>query len=427
MSPNQANAVRGCGQLASRLLEHGVISVALVLGQASGCVPDVTARNHTVRDSVGVQIVENVSPSWAEHLEWQVDTVPDLDLSGQEDERLVRPSNARLLADGRIVFFNGGACEVHFYSPAGQRLGAVGRCGRGPGEFEEYASLWLWRGDSVFVVDQLMRVTVLGSDGSIGRVVRLPTTAEMPVASIRGVLADETLVLTGLRDPGARPSPGVEAAQSSLALLRGFEDTPQFVGSYPGPVFEYTELNGRIGRNALAFSSSTQFAAGGDRVFVGLPDRYEIHAYAADGTLQRIIRRPFTPVKAEQRDIDWLMERRLAQVEGAENQRIVRQAFRDLKHAEAMPAFGPPTWPGGAEGGPALIVDAEGNLWVFVHYRPGEYRNDWTVFSADGVWLGTVALPGRLTPSQIEADHVIGSWSDDTGFVHIRRHRITKR
>jgi hypothetical protein len=73
-----------------------------------------------------------------------------------------------------------------------------------------------------------------------------------------------------------------------------------------------------------------------------------------------------------------------------------------------------------------MLVDAEVNLWVFDHYRPGEYRNHWTVFSPAGVWLGTVTLPDRLTPSQIGADMLIGSWQDDDGFVHIRRHRIVK-
>jgi len=129
----------------------------------------------------------------------------------------------------------------------------------------------------------------------------------------------------------------------------------------------------------------------------------------------------------EQRDVDWLMERRLREVEGAENQRTVRQAFRDLRHAERMPAFGPPTWPGGAEGGPAMLVDTDSNLWVFVHYRPGEYRNDWSVFSEDGVWLGTVTLPAHVRPSAIGEDKLLATWEDNqTGFVHVGRYRIVK-
>jgi hypothetical protein len=388
---------------------------------------DAPSASYSVRDSAGIQIVESVWPAWSEEESWRVDSVPTLDLSGQEDADLFDISSARILGDGQIVFFNGGACEVRFYNDTGERLTTAGRCGKGPGEFDEFVALWPSRADSIVVIDQLTRVTVLGNDGTLGRTTQLPTIKDMPLPFIRGVLDDGTFVLTGLRNPVGRPTPGIEAGQSTLGLLRGLDDTARVVGTYAGPVFEYTEFDERLGRGPLAFSSSTQFASGGRQVFVGFPDRYEIQVYAADGTLQRIIRRPFTPVNVEQRDIDWLMERRLAQVEGADNQRAVRQAFRELRHADVMPAFGPPVWPGGAEGGPAMLVDAVDNLWVFVHYRPGEYRNDWTVFSSDGVWLGTVALPERLTPSQITADHLIGSWTDDTGFLHIRRHRIVKK
>jgi hypothetical protein len=355
-----------------------------------------------------------------------VDPAPDADVSGQDDEALFRIGSARLLPDGRFVFFNGGACEVRFHARSGERLTTVGRCGEGPGEFEESAALWPWHADSIVVVDQLVRVTVLAGDGTVGRTTRLRTTTDLPLPFIRGVLEDGTFVVAGLRDPVGRTSPGVEAGTFTLGLLRSLEDAPRTIGTYAGPVFEYTEFGGRLGRGALAFSSATQFAGGGRRLFVGFPDRYDIHIYSADGTLQRIARRPFTPVPVEQRDVDWLMERRLAQVEGEDAQRAVRQAFRDLRHAEVMPAFGPPVWPGGSDGGPAMLVDAAGNLWVFVHYRPGEYRNDWTVFSAEGIWLGTVTLPEHLTPSSIGADELIGSWTDSTGFTHIRHHRIIK-
>ena len=67
-----------------------------------------------------------------------------------------------------------------------------------------------------------------------------------------------------------------------------------------------------------------------------------------------------------------------------------------------------------------------GNLWVFSHYRPGEYQNHWTVFSPDGVWGGTVTLPDGFRPSQIGNDFVIGRWTDDTGFVHVRQYGLIK-
>ena len=73
-----------------------------------------------------------------------------------------------------------------------------------------------------------------------------------------------------------------------------------------------------------------------------------------------------------------------------------------------------------------MLVDVEGNLWVFDYYRPGEYRNHFSIFSPDGAWQGTVILPDRVRPSQIGEDFLVGTWTDDMGFVHIRQHRLKK-
>jgi len=401
---------------------------------ASGLIPLVVGcrdaglatASHSVRDSAGIQLVESKEPSWREGEGWSVDSIPDLDLSGRDDEGLGRIGSPLLLDDGRLVFFNGGNCEVRFYSASGQFQSATGRCGEGPGEFQEFAALWPWRPDSILVIDRLIRVTVLGSDGGIGQVTRLPSTEGMPIPLIRAVFDDRTLIAAGPPELGPPPGPDVATDTISLGMLGGLEDTVRFLGTYPGTTWEYSEMNGRIARSRLAFSSATCFAAGASRLFVGFPDRYEINVYNASGTLERIIRRAFEPVPVEQRDVDWLMERRLREVEGADNQRAVRQAFRNLRYAEHMPGFGPPTWPGGAEGGPPMLVDTEGNLWVFIHYRPGGYRNDWSVFSSTGVWLGTVTLPDRLVPAEIKGNHLIGKWTDELGFEHVRRHRVIR-
>jgi hypothetical protein len=402
-----------------------LLLTATLLGGCSAM--DTPPSTYAVRDSAGIEIVENRAPAWGNDRVWTVDTIPDFDISGQEDESLSRLGGAHMLGDGRLMLFNGGECQILFYSLAGERLGSVGRCGEGPEDFEPFVKLWPWQGDSTLAVDQLTRVTVLSSHGVFGRIGALRSSVDIPIPLVIGVLEAGGAVVAGLRNPAGRASPGMEIGEFTLGLIHDLDEVPRTLGTYPGPVFEYTDMGGgRVGRGSLAFSSSTQFAAGGDRVFVGYPDRYEIQVYSSDGFLKQTLRRATTPVQVEQRDIDWLMNRRLAEVEGADAKRLVRQAYRDLRHADVMPAFGPPAWPGGAESGPALLPDLEGNLWVFEHYRPGEYRNEWAVFAPDGVWQGTVALPNHLVPSEIGADYVLGSWTDETGFVHIRRHQLNK-
>ena len=379
------------------------------------------------RDSMGIGIIESRSPAWRLGEEWRVDSTPVFDLSGEDDEELFRIGRPHRLANGELVLFNGGNCEVRFYGESGEGLGRVGRCGKGPGEFGEYASIWPWRADSIVVVQQRERVTFVARNGQIGRIERIPTANEMPIVYVEGTLDDGTFVLRGIPAPAGPEGLDVETSTNTLFLARGLSGALQIVGTYPAAVWEYTEFGGSIGRNQVAFSSATEFAVGGREIYVGFPDRYEIRVHSSDGVLKRIVRRSFNPTRVEKRDIDWLMERRLAQVPEAANRAIVRQAFRDLRHAEVMPAFGVPVWPGGSEGGPAMLVDADGDLWVFEYYRPGEYRNRWTVFSADGVWLGTVSLPDFLEPSEIGKSEVTGTWRDEnTGFVHIRRYRIVK-
>lgn len=412
-APKQDNMTR---QLATMLSSLSVIS----------CSASDRSPTFSVRDSAGIAIIESRSPVWDSAASWYVDSMPDFRLSEQQDDNLFQIGTPRSTSNGHVVFLNRGACEVRYHDSAGKLIARSGRCGKGPGEFDEPSGLWPWLADSVIVIDQLTRVTVLTPDGSLGRITLLPQNDSMPIPFIRGVLSDGTLVLVGLRNPGGRASPGIERGRSTLAVLRGLENSPQLIASYPGPIFEYTQLGDRLGRGRLAFSSSTDFAAGASSIYVGFPDRYEIHVHDGAGKLLRILRRAFDTARVEPRDIDWLLQRRLGQVQGADNQRAVRQAFRELQHAELMPAFGPPVWPGGSEGGPAMLVDLAGNLWVFDHYRPGEYRNHWSVFSSAGAWLGTVKLPPRLTPSQIGSDYVIGTWTDETGFVHIQRHRLVR-
>lgn len=409
-------------------MSHSTTSVVLVSLVVSLFGPSKAfGSSFQVSDSAGIQIIRSEHPTWEEDEGWQVDPAPTLDISGEDDEGLFRLGSPRVMSDGRIVLFNGGNCEVRFYSDTGDLLATYGRCGEGPGEFGQRSSIWPWPGDSLLISRAPTHVTIVDGGGLGGRTVRLTGSKDLPFPGVMGTLEDGGLVLSGLRDPGGRGNPGIDTADFSLGLIPKLGDTLQLLGTYPGPVYLYSEFRGQLGRDLLPFSGRSKFAVGGGQIFVGSPDRYEIQVLGSDGRLRQIFRRPFQPVEVTQADIDWLMERRLEQVDGTENQRLVRQAYRDLAHADFMPAFGVPIWVGTSpEGGPDMILDSDGNLWVFDCYRPGEYRNQFTVFSPEGEWLGAVKLPDQLKPSQIGPDFLVGTWTDALGFTHVRKHRLIK-
>lgn len=377
------------------MISRIAVAVALLGAGCQGERPELV----TVRDSAGVRIVENRGPSWPANESWRVSSEPTFDLDSQDDDDLYRLASPRRLPDGRVAVYNGGSCEVRIYDETARLLEAWGRCGEGPGEFDALRGFWSWRGDSLLIVDQRpARVSIFDHTGRLGRTAMVPTDEDLPLPSVQGVLADGSLVLTGVRDPAGRPTPGVDTAQTTLAVAQSLDQPPTVLGIFTGVIWDYGEIGGIFTRTRLPFSGSTRFAITPSQIVVGIPDGFELRTLSPTGDLISIARGAFDPTPVMPKDIDWLLQRRLGEVEGSEAQRAVRRAFRDLRHAEAMPAFGVPIWPGGAEGGPAMLADHDGNVWLFHHYRPGEYQNRWTVFSPDGVWLGAVTLPRGLRP-----------------------------
>ena len=71
-----------------------------------------------------------------------------------------------------------------------------------------------------------------------------------------------------------------------------------------------------------------------------------------------------------------------------------------------------------------LVVDATGAVWLKEHRgelvnRMSEALHPWEVFSAEGVWLGRVALPANFTVFEIGADHVLGVFPDELDVEHV--------
>lgn len=102
----------------------------------------------------------------------------------------------------------------------------------------------------------------------------------------------------------------------------------------------------------------------------------------------------------------------------------MRRSARELSVAETMPAFR------------SIVVDSEDNLWVEEWEDVGLGQGRFSVFRADGAWLGHVGIPEGLPVlrgyyahqlMEIGSDYLLGVWTDEYGVEQVRLYRIEKR
>jgi hypothetical protein len=75
---------------------------------------------------------------------------------------------------------------------------------------------------------------------------------------------------------------------------------------------------------------------------------------------------------------------------------------------------------------PEIHVDSDLNLWVREYTRPGDREWSYSVFSADGVLLGTLRMPTALTILDIGADYVLGLRRDEFDVEYVQLHELRK-
>jgi hypothetical protein len=396
--------------------------VPLIPALLLGCGGNDGSHGSTiVRDSVGIEIVESEARSPDV---WTVGAVPTLEIGlidGDPSYQFHQVRSARQLSDGTVVVANGGTREVRFFDESGTFLGASGRRGAGPNEFENLAQLERTRGDSLVVYDSgLRRVTVLGPDGGFRRTIDLTRAMNAgPAPAMIAVALDGTLV--GRTIHSADPaSDGYTRDDIEIILLSAIGAEPVSIGLFAGG-----EVARRISspspglvsvqERSLPFGRSTHVAAAFDRVFVGTSDRYEVREYGTDGILRRIVRRLDSAPEeigtpALRRYAEAVLEE-LESMGNAPDRQSFEASILELPRAPSMPVFSD------------LLVDDLGMLWVQDYSAPWERDEPiaWTVFEEGGRLLGRVEIPSRIRVQQVGRDFVLGIATDDLGVESIVR------
>ena len=370
--------------LALSLLAIGCADTAEIAG---------TGLHAVIEDSAGITIVENARPAPDSRLPWEFGAQPSLSIgsveSGGADE-LFQVSDATRLGDGRIVIANSGSAELRVFNADGSHERTWGSRGEGPGEFSARgpATVAPWPGDSIAASDAVVRprMSIFDMNGNHGRDVALDATR----GNILDLLPNGRIVSQGslvFNREAVFETRDLVRLETEWSVLDVDGTLYASLGRLPRGEAYFSQLWG--GDMQHPFERSTVGAVWGNLVAVGVPDSYEIKAFAADGSLVRIVRRDWDPRTPTQAEYD-------------------ERAPWGVPPVDAYPAFD------------EILSDRAGYLWVREYRMSGEGAMVWTVFDPVGRVQGLVETPGGLNVFEIGADYVLGLAEDELGVEYVQ-------
>jgi hypothetical protein len=389
----------------------GFLSFFLAAGACQGAAEARGAGSGT-----GPPVVENRGD--APVAVWRLSAEPWVEMGGGGDAGLSVPAAAARTRDGFVVA-DAGTGTLRFFDAAGKPTRAVGRPGRGPGEFQYLGWAGVLAGDSVAAWDMsLRRVSIFGPDGRYARDLT-PRGLSSAYPSVYGMFDDGALLVsTGMEPAGPPPAEG-RAWRDTVALLRigRSGEVLDTVARVPGPArYQVTGASGIPLSNSVPFGPNTLAAVRGRTVYLATGDRYEIAVYDADGTPRKLIRKQVRPRRVTAADRKSYAANVL-QTGGSPEQRREREQM--IRDAPYPPTMSPVV---------AMAAGADGAVWVKEAQTPDTWDRSgrWSVFDAEGRWIATVETPGRFVVEEVGPDWVLGRTLGPDGTEHVRMYRLVR-
>ncbi len=386
------------------------LACTLLLGACAAPAPDAGT---TVTDSAGIRIVSNdpAQRGWGREDAWALSGNPTLQVGnvlGNPDHELYRVAHARRLADGGIVVANTGLGDIRVFDAQGGHVRTIALAADAA-EKAPPLRVYPLGGDTLLVFQGDLSLTRYGGDGE--RAVRstLATPGDdletpQPVGSFR----DGSLLFRS-RFPWDDAATGVGRRR---ARLLHYATDGSLIGTF-GEVDDDGVLNADHG--AYIFNPTGVAAAGDSTVWYGPGDRYELREIAPDGRTLRIVRLDKLGTPVQQADITAYRSAVIDRVKGTSRETTMEATLEASVFADTFPVFD------------QMIVDDVGNLWVrnYQWFDLGAGKG-WSVFDAEGRYLGDVTTPSILEIHQIGDDFVLGRMSDRAGREAVYLFRLQK-
>jgi len=371
---------------------------------------------YTVRDSAGIEIVENHTPQWSVGDEWVLSDSATLQL-GEVDgpaELTFSVPVATELSDGRILVSDSGSEEIRYFSSRGHHLLTVGGEGPGPGEFMSLGSTFVLPGDTVVATDRSSgRVSVYDESGQLVGSVKLevrasPTSVTGPLSTWRWAATSTFL---------AADSAGLSGRLQEIIIYGRDGSIEVVVDTLTQFRMVTQQMGGRVAYVSLPFGPRPSLTAGSGQLFVTRGDQYEVRQYDGNGRLQRIIRRDWAPEPVTGADIAAHMEQVEEQFERFSFPTAQRSVARERNEEAARRSSVKPAIR-------AIALSKSGHLWVLPWSLRWDSTAAYDVFQPDGRWLGSVTVPEGHWLTDIGPDYAWATWADEMGVNYVRRLHI---
>lgn len=376
------------------VLEHWLLLFLAV------CLWSPLGAQATIRDSVGIRIIENPARVGSP-VSLRLVAVPSLDLGGlksnPEDEFVSTAGYLRWaqLSTGGVAAID--VTRIRYFDASRKQVTVAGRNGAGPGEYRSLTSICRTRGDTIVVFDTgTQRVGVLDGRGKFVRHIPYDRFGIPPWAGC----FDDGTYLSSVSQP---PVQGTRA-MSQVSRLRLDGTLVQVLGLFPRTNY------------SQAVSAEVTIAAQGGRMYVGDPTLSEIKVYSNMGKLVQVIRTRDEAGRLTDREIDRMADATIPANAPRSAREAERERLRRMPRPGSMPFFG------------RICVDPAGRTWVQDYRLSREKPDIWTGFDSQGKMIGRVIIPapaGQVTQVvDFGRDGVMLRVNDTDGAAHLREYRI---
>ncbi len=372
---------------------------------SAACGGTAEPTRMSVRDSAGVQIVENFGGDFLSTV-ITISDEPVLRLSrdGDENYEFFGAFGGLRLDDGTYVVSNLGDRSIRYFSPTGEWIGSFGRRGRGPCEWANPSRVFRLGPDTLAVAD-VLRFVVFTVGGECISTRDVGRTAARGLRNISGRLDDGSLFASESSLLGSLARTGI--SRDSIWWLRLDEDLEPVNEFGPLPGFaRYGPDESSWPRYTPLFWTYTRLRVANGGIAVADNRHYQIDFLSAEGALRRSVRRETGPRTLTDNDVararEILLDRDLDPELGRER-RVQLEIPAGVTELPAMQDF---------------LVDLDGFLWVNRYERPGDEDGAWDVFEPTGRYAGKVYLEPDIMVLEIGFDYLLGVVRDEFDVEH---------